>query len=116
MTMAGLLARWPDRLRWLRAFGARTAPPPALPEPLPDVALTRPFSWEASYPEGLDWRFEFEPKPLFSVLDEAAERYAARPCLDFLGRRSTYREVAQLVNRTAKAFQALGVGPGVRVG
>ncbi|HEY0835518.1 MAG TPA: long-chain fatty acid--CoA ligase [Azospirillum sp.] len=51
-----------------------------------------------------------------AVFDEAAARFAARPCLDFLGRRQTYAQVADLVNRAARGFQALGVGPGVKVG
>ncbi|WP_319801887.1 long-chain-fatty-acid--CoA ligase [Azospirillum canadense] len=50
------------------------------------------------------------------MFEEAAARFAERPCLDFLGRRYTYAEVMGLVNRAAKGFAALGVKPGVRVG
>lgn len=55
-------------------------------------------------------------KPLPDLLDEAAARFADRPCLDFLGRRYRYREVASLVDRAAAGLQAIGVSPGARVG
>jgi long-chain acyl-CoA synthetase len=113
--MATVRARWssPFRLFWKRFGGVPAVP---APEPLPDAPLTRPFPWEAHYPEGLAWPLDVAPRPLFSLLDDASAAYADRPCLDFLGRKSTYREIAQLVDRAAKGFQVLGVGPGVRVG
>jgi long-chain acyl-CoA synthetase len=113
--MATVRARWssPFRLFWKRFGGVPAVP---APEPLLDAPLTRPFPWEAHYPEGLAWPLDVAPRPLFSLLDDASAAYADRPCLDFLGRKSTYREIAQLVDRAAKGFQALGVGPGVRVG
>ena len=80
------------------------------------MPLVRPFPWEAHYPAGLAWDFAAEPRPLFTLLDDAVATFANRPCLDFLGRKSSYREIGQLVDRAAKGFQALGVGPGVRVG
>ncbi|HEX5794390.1 MAG TPA: AMP-binding protein, partial [Geminicoccaceae bacterium] len=114
--MATMRARWSTF--WDRLGGVPpVALPPALaPEPPPDAPLIRPFPWEAHYPDGLAWQLELAPRPLYALLDEAAAVYAERPCLDFLGRKSTYREIAQLVDRAAKGFQALGVGKGVRVG
>jgi long-chain acyl-CoA synthetase len=114
--MEQVLARWPRPLRLLFDLVWPRPPEPAVPPPPADVALVRPFPWEASYPEGIDWSLEIEPKPLFSLLDDAQEAHAARPCLEFLGRRQTYREVAQLVDRAAKGFKELGVEKGTRVG
>jgi long-chain acyl-CoA synthetase len=113
--MARVRDRWssPFRLLWKRFGGVPAVRPP---EPLPDAPLTRPFPWEAHYPEGLAWPLDVAPQPLYSLLDEAGAAYADRPCLDFLGRKSSYREIAQLVDRAAKGFQALGVRKGVRVG
>lgn len=114
--MVEVFARWPLRLRrlgWLVRRGGRG---PLAEDRAEDVVFTRPFVWERHYPEGLDWSFDLEPRPLPSLLDEAAIRWPTRPCLDFLGRRSTYKEVAALVARAAKGFQALGVTKGVRVG
>lgn len=72
--------------------------------------------WLKAYPQDIDWAMPIAPRALGAVFDEAAGRFAARPCLDFLGRRYTYAEVAGLVNRAAKGFQSLGVGPGIKVG
>jgi long-chain acyl-CoA synthetase len=115
--VVAVLAGWPGR--WLRLkefFGAPPPSPPALPEAPPDAPLIRPFPWEAHYPAGLAWDLDVAPRPLFELLDDAVAAWANRPCLDFLGRKSSYREIGQLVDRAAKGFQALGVKPGVRVG
>src|SRR5919106_1035583 len=110
------LARWPGR--WLRfwTFGAARSSPPAMPALPADVPLIRPFPWEAYYPAGLTWDLELEPRPLYALLDDALATWASRPCLDFLGRKSSYREIGQLIDRATKGFQALGVKKGVRVG
>ena len=85
-------------------------------QPLPDEALTRPFPWEASYPRGLSWDHSLAERPLFDLLDDAVAQFGDRPCLDFLGRKSSYKEIGQLVDRAAKGFQAQGVKKGMRVG
>lgn len=72
--------------------------------------------WEATYPPGLDWCQPIVARPMPEFLYEAASRFGDRPCLDFLGRTYTYREIAQLVNRAAKGLRELGVGRGTRVG
>ncbi len=72
--------------------------------------------WLAHYPDGIAWDQPIAVTPLAELFEEAARRYADRPCLDFLGRRYRYAEVLGLVNRAAKGFAALGVKPGVRVG
>jgi len=108
--IAQTLARLDRLFRRLRGSDEPAA------QPSPDVAFTRPFPWESNYPEGLSWDHDLPTKPLFALLDEARDRYADRPCLDFLGRKSTYKEIGQLVDRAAKGLQALGVKKGVRVG
>ncbi|MBP2312479.1 long-chain-fatty-acid--CoA ligase [Azospirillum soli] len=72
--------------------------------------------WLNSYPPRIEWDQPIPVVPLSELFDEAAVRFAARPCLDFLGRRYSYAEVGALVNRAAKGFAALGVKPGVKVG
>ena len=72
--------------------------------------------WLAHYPDSIDWAMPIGPQPLAAMFDAAAARFAARPCLDFLGRRYTYAEVAALVDRATKGFQELGVRSGTKVG
>ena len=74
------------------------------------------FPWERTYPKDVDYHAPLPSRPLYELMDEAARAFADRPCLDFLGKRSTYREISSLVDRAAKGFQEMGVGKGVRVG
>ena len=72
--------------------------------------------WLAHYPEGLDWHAGIPVKPVHSLLDDGAASYADRPCIDFLDRRWSFREVAELARRAARGLSGLGVGPGAKVG
>lgn len=75
-----------------------------------------PRPWLAAYPAGIDWNLPLRPRSLTVLFADAVERFGPRPCLEFLGARTTYAEVGRMVDRAAKGFRALGVGPGVKVG
>ncbi|HEX6958577.1 MAG TPA: long-chain fatty acid--CoA ligase [Ferrovibrio sp.] len=77
--------------------------------------MTTPF-WEKSYPAGVTWAQNFQAKPIWTLFDDAVARFAPLPCLEFMGKRYTYAAVSDLIDRAAKGFQQLGVGPGVHVG
>lgn len=81
--------------------------------PSPAASVT---PWLAHYPEGIDWNQNYTPAPLYDLIDRAADRYADRPALDFLGKKYNYEELAALINRATKGFQHLGVKKGVKVG
>lgn len=72
--------------------------------------------WAKMYPPGVDWNKVIEPKPLYSILDDAVARFGNRPAANFMGKRTTYAEIGDLVSRAAKGFQAAGVTKGSRVG
>jgi long-chain acyl-CoA synthetase len=86
---------------------------PATPEAAADTQ-TRP--WSKSYPAGLSWTARFEPDLVHSLLDQAVQRYGARVCTHFEGRRLTYAEIGAMSDRAAKGLAALGVQEGIRVG
>ena len=109
--LANGLARATRALRGLFSRNGPAAPEGAAEAP----ARGRPYPWERSYPEGIEWDVAFEPIPLPGLFDRAADEHAARTCIDFRGRRYRYREVATLVARAAKGFQALGVHKGIKV-
>ncbi|HIP79727.1 MAG TPA: long-chain fatty acid--CoA ligase [Kiloniellaceae bacterium] len=72
--------------------------------------------WASAYPPGLDWRAEVASRPLFTLLDDAAARYPEHAFLDFLGKKTRYREAAATVERLAQGFRRHGVGKGIKVG
>jgi long-chain acyl-CoA synthetase len=72
--------------------------------------------WLAAYPAGIDWAAAPAPATLNGLFAASAARYGARPCLDFMGRRQSFADVAALVARAAEGFRRAGVGPGTRVG
>ena len=75
-----------------------------------------PHQWLRKYPAGVDWFGQFRPVPVYQMLDASAAKYAGRTCTNFLGRTLTYRQIGQLVDRTAAGLQALGVKKGTKVG
>ena len=76
----------------------------------------QPHPWLAAYPEGLSWTIDIEPKPLFTILDDTVASHPDHPCLYFLGKTYSYKEVGALVDKAAQGLLALGVAKGVKVG
>ena len=80
------------------------------------VSLDPGHPWLRTYPDDVDWHAEIPERSLVALFDDAVARYPDRPCLDFLGKRQTYRQVGEMVDRAAKGLQDLGLGAGDRVG
>ena len=74
------------------------------------------FPWLKSYDTGIDWNAHLDTYPVYEVLDQAVKRWPDRAVTDFLGKELSYADLDDMVNRAAKGFQELGVGPGVHVG
>lgn len=55
------------------------------------------------------------PRLLTEMFDETVRLHGERPAVNFMGRATTYRELAELVERAAAGLQALGVTTGTRV-
>jgi long-chain acyl-CoA synthetase len=72
--------------------------------------------WIASYPDGVRWDIDVEPRPVQAILAATAAKWPDKPALQFMGRRISYAELRALVLKAAKGLQQLGVGPGVHVG
>ena len=82
--------------------------------PTEKSATDKPFL--RKYPEGVAWDFEVPAQPVPVILDRAMSRWPDGYMTDFLGKRLTYREVNDLVNRAAKGLQKMGVEKGTKVG
>ena len=72
--------------------------------------------WIKSYPPGVKWDAPIPYGYVQQMLDDAVARWPDHHALDFMGRRTTYSQLASLVNRAARGLQQLGVKPGVHVG
>jgi long-chain acyl-CoA synthetase len=73
------------------------------------------WPWLKSYPVGIDWHTDYAGRPLHELILDAAAAHGDKPCLDFMGRAYSYREIGGLVRRAAKGFAANGVTKGTRV-
>lgn len=59
---------------------------------------------------------DFEIISVPTMLERSIAQHAALPCIDFLDRVYTYRQIGDLVDRAAKGLQAEGLKKGDRVG
>ncbi|ROR90035.1 long-chain-fatty-acid--CoA ligase [Nocardioides aurantiacus] len=71
--------------------------------------------WADSYAPGVPLHLDYGDTTVLDLWEGAAQAYPDRPALDFLGRSSTYAEVAEEVGRVAGGLHALGVRPGDNV-
>jgi long-chain acyl-CoA synthetase len=74
------------------------------------------YPWLKSYPHNIHWNAHIQYHPLFVLLDEAEDRYASHTAIDFMGRKTTYAELAESVRRLANGLASIGVRRGVKVG
>ncbi|WP_309134339.1 AMP-binding protein [Cellulomonas sp.] len=70
-----------------------------------------PAAWPAGVPRDVD----VPDEPLTATLERTAREHPDRVAVDFLGRTTTWSQVADLVARGAAVLRDLGVGPGDRV-
>ncbi len=85
--------------------------------PAKDIDLNaRAYPWLAHYPQKVQWNQTFPAAPVYQLLDDAAAKFGARTCTNFLGKETNYADVARLVDRAACGLQKLGVKKGTKVG
>lgn len=77
------------------------------------VYFERP--WLKCYPEGVPEEVHVQPKSVNAVFDEATESWKHKTALFFYGRKITYGELRDKVDRLAAAFSGLGIKKGDRV-
>jgi long-chain acyl-CoA synthetase len=73
-------------------------------------SLERP--WRAAFPEAADWDAPIEVGTIPGLLDRAAAEHADRPAIEFRGRQTSYRTLAEAVDRLAAGLLGLGIGRG----
>jgi len=78
-----------------------------------EIYLSKP--WLKYYPEGVPPEIPIPERSLPELFDEATERYSSKEAVIFYGKKITYRELRNLVDRFATALADLGVAKGDRV-
>jgi len=72
--------------------------------------------WVASYPPEIDWFMPIPTGPVPELLERAARRFPQNTAISFLGRETTYTELAAQVDRVTAGLQKSGIGRGTKVG
>ncbi len=80
------------------------------------MIYSRPYPWEKSYPAGVDWAAPIGGGTINELFDRAAATYPDNYAIEYRDRRTTYRELHDLVSRAAAGLISLGVTPGTAVG
>jgi long-chain acyl-CoA synthetase len=81
------------------------------------AAKTKPSPpWLSQYPAGVDWHMPLSNAPLYRLLDDTVAKFGKLNCTNFLGKRLTYAEIGEQVDRATAVLQRLGVGKGTKVG
>ncbi|MCX7384370.1 MAG: AMP-binding protein [Alphaproteobacteria bacterium] len=73
------------------------------------MGLTRPFPWEASYPEGVRWDAPVLRATLPELLATAAEKFGDGPAIEFRERQISFNELARRAGLAAAGFHRLGL-------
>jgi long-chain acyl-CoA synthetase len=82
----------------------------------PGIKNPKQYLWLKSYPKQVKWDTKFSAVPVYKLLDDNQKKFPTHNCIDFLGKKYTYAQIADLANRAACGLQKLGVKKGTKVG
>ncbi len=71
--------------------------------------------WHKSYSPGVKKTLDYEKRTISEALTRSAGKFPDHIALNYMGKKISYRQLNDLVNRFARALQHLGVRPGDRV-
>lgn len=74
------------------------------------------YPWIKSYPDTIQWDMPIETGSLYSLLEKTVQAHGDKPALNFLGKKYTWAEIGDLVNRFAAGLEKQGIGKGDHVG
>ncbi|MCW2823389.1 MAG: long-chain fatty acid--CoA ligase [Aeromicrobium sp.] len=77
--------------------------------------MTKQPAWADAYAPGVPLHLDYGQTTVLDLWERSAAAHPDRPALDFLGRTSTYAEVAEAVRRVAGGLHGLGVCAGDNV-
>jgi len=71
--------------------------------------------WHKSYAEGVPWSLDYEELTVSEGLARSARDFPNQVALNYMGKKITYRQLDDLVNRFARALTDMGVKEGDKV-
>ena len=74
------------------------------------------MNWTTNYLHPVKWDQKFEPLALHDMFFHSAERMGNAALADFMGRKFSYTQMADMVRRVARGLQDKGIGKGDQVG
>jgi long-chain acyl-CoA synthetase len=74
------------------------------------------MNWTTNYLHPAKWDQEFAPLALHRMFFQSAERMGKAALADFMGRKYSYADMADMVRRVAKGLQDKGIGKGDHIG
>ena len=86
-----------------------------VPDPVGDNDPVKKPAWTKNYQPGVPAEIDLPDEPLTAMFARAARKGGRAVALEFFGATTTWRELADQVDRAAAGLAALGVGPGDRV-
>lgn len=72
--------------------------------------------WLQHYKGELAWDMRIPPHPVYNILDNTAAKHPDHIAIDFLGKKTTYKELLYQVNALANSLLQQGIGKGTKVG
>lgn len=76
----------------------------------------QPYPWLKSYDPRIQWDMPITTTSLYSMLAHTVKKHGDKPAINFLGKRTTWREIGSLVDRFAQGLSSKGIGHGDRIG
>ena len=79
------------------------------------MSNTEQRPWAANYQPGVPAEIELPTESLVEMLERSVREAGDRPAMEFFGRRTSYTELGEQVDRAAEGLRRLGVRSGDRV-
>jgi long-chain acyl-CoA synthetase len=72
--------------------------------------------WDKNYPVDIHWDQDVPESTMVEIFADSVKKNGDKPCLSFMGKQLTFKEVDDLATKFAKGLQDQGIGKGSRVG
>ena len=72
--------------------------------------------WDKKYPVDIHWDMDVPVSTMVKMFEDSVKKNGDKPCLTFMGKTLTFKEVNEMADKFAKGLQDQGIGKGSHVG